>query len=133
MKLPSIKADADPASPAGPSLVEEPSGTGRTSLPRSPIAYLGALWRGEVPLSQAIWRDMACVGTALNIVAMGGAFLAVALGASTLTGIAIHLLPVPYNIFLVASVWRSAEREPADRAWAARIGSVAWLLVAFVI
>ena len=102
-------------------------------LPQSPVAYLVALWRGEVPLSQVVWRDMALVGTVINIVAMGLAFLAVAFGASTMSGIAIHMSPAPYNIFLVAAVWRSAERAPADQAWAARIGSLLWLLGAFVI
>jgi hypothetical protein len=131
VKIPSIKA-ADPG-PAPQAFAELSPDAAPSPLPRSPIAYLGAQWRGEVPLPQAVWRDMVLVGTVVNIVAMGLAFLAVALGASTMTGITIHLLPVPYNIFLVAAVWRSAEHAPADKAWAARIGSLLWLLVSFVI
>ena len=97
------------------------------------MTVLRRLWRGEIPLSQLVWRDMVCVGTLVNVVAMGIAFLFVVLGASLMTGIALHLLPVPYNIFLVTAVWRRAEREPADQAWAARFGSIVWLLIVFVI
>jgi hypothetical protein len=133
VKVPSIKADDPGPVPEAQAFAEGPSDRPPESLPRSPIAYLGAMWRGEVPLSQVVWRDMVLVGTVLNIVAMGLAFLVVVLGASMTAFIAIHFLPVPYNIFLVAAVWRSAERAPVDQAWAARIGSVAWLLAAFVI
>lgn len=134
MKVPSIKAYDEPGeAPAAQAFVEDAAGPESIPASRSPLGYLAALWRGEVPLQQVVWRDMVLVGTVVNILAMGIAFLAVALGASTMTGIAIHLLPAPYNIFLVAAVWRRAEREPADQAWAARIGSLLWLLVAFVI
>jgi hypothetical protein len=133
VKVPSIKADDPGPTPDAQAFAEGSSDSAPEGAPRSPIAYLGAMWRGEVPLSQAVWRDMVLVGTVVNIVAMGTAFFAVALGASTMTGIGIHLLPVPYNIFLVAAVWRSAEHAPPDKAWAARVGSLIWLLVAFVI
>ena len=134
MKIPSIKAygDAGPV-PDMQAFAEVAPEAAPVAAPLSPLAYLRALWRGDVPLPQVVWRDMVLVGTVVNIVAMGLAFLAVALGASTMTGIAIHLLPAPYNIFLVVAVWRSAERAPADQAWAARLGSLVWLLVAFVI
>jgi hypothetical protein len=137
VKLPSIKVDAVPAAPpVAPSLVEKPAAAPlppSPPLPRSPIGYAGALWRGDVPLAQVVWRDMVCVGTVVNIVAMGLAFLAVAFGASTMTAIVIQMLPVPYNIFLVTSAWKSAERARFDQAWAARLGSVLWLFAAFVI
>ena len=76
---------------------------------------------------------MLVVGTAVNIAAMGLAFLAVALGASTPIGIAIHLSPVPYNILLVASVWRRAGIERSDWSALAQIGALIWLVLAFVI
>jgi hypothetical protein len=133
VKVPSIKADDPGPVPEAQAFAELSPEAEPSSLPRSPIAYLGALWRGEVPLRQAVWRDMALVGTVVNIAAMGVAFFAVALGASMMTFFAIHFLPVPYNIFLVSAVWRSAERAPADEAWAARIGSLLWLMITFVI
>jgi hypothetical protein len=133
VKIPSIKVDDPGPAPDMQAFAEVPPETVPVAVPRSPIAYLGALWRGDVPLSQALWRDMALVGTVVNIAAMGAAFFVVALGASMTTFFAIHLLPVPYNIFLVAAVWRAAERAPAERAWTARIVSVLWLFAAFVI
>jgi hypothetical protein len=76
---------------------------------------------------------MILVGTLVNLAAMGLGFLAVALGASTAAGIAIFLAPVPYNILLVASVWRRADVERTDWGWLARIGSLIWLVLAFVV
>jgi hypothetical protein len=133
VKVPSIKADDPGAAPDMQAFAEVPPETAPVAAPRSPIAYPGALWRGELPLSLVLWRDMALVGTVVNIAAMGAAFFAIALGASMMTFIVIHFLPVPYNIFLVAAVWRAAERAPAEQAWMARIVSVLWLFVAFVI
>ncbi len=134
MKLPSTKAldGADPMPEAEP-FAEVAAPDPPKPLPRSPIGYLGALWRGEVPLTQAVWRDMVMVGTAINILTSGLSVLALMLGASTLIGVALYLSPVPYNLFLVGAVWRCAERAPFDQAWAARIGSVIWLFVAFLI
>jgi hypothetical protein len=76
---------------------------------------------------------MMTIGTAINLAMMGLAFLAMALGASTATGIAIHLLPLPYNILLVASVWQRAGFEPSSWGSLARVAALAWLLIAFVI
>jgi hypothetical protein len=104
-----------------------------TSRARSPIGYFRQLWRAEIPLSRVFWQDMIVVGTAINLAAMGLAVLAVVLGASTPAGIAILLAPVPYNILLVTSVWRRADVERADWGWLARLGSVLWLILAFVI
>jgi hypothetical protein len=103
------------------------------SQSRSPIGYFRQLWRAEVPLSRVFWQDMIVVGTVINLAAMGLAVLAVILGASTPAGIAIHLAPVPYNIVLVTSVWRRADIERSDWGWLARIGSLLWLILAFVI
>jgi hypothetical protein len=97
------------------------------------MGYFRQLWRAEVPLSRVFWQDMIVVGTVINLAAMGLAVLAVILGASTPAGIAIHLAPVPYNIVLVTSVWRRADIERSDWGWLARIGSLLWLILAFVI
>jgi hypothetical protein len=104
-----------------------------SDLARGRFGYFGRLWRAEIPLSRVFWHDTLVVGTAVNIAAMGLAVLAVVLGASTPAGIAIHLAPVPYNILLVNSVWRRADVERADWGWLARLGSLLWLILAFVI
>jgi hypothetical protein len=39
-------------------------------------------------------------------------------------------IPIPYNLFVVVAVWRSAGRYPGPQKWAdfARIGAVFWMI-----
>jgi hypothetical protein len=134
VKVPSIRGAPDPpAATELPPETEAPPVSASPSAARNPIGYFGELWRAEIPLSRVFWQDMILIGTLVNLVAMGLGFLSIALGASTATGIAIFLAPVPYNILLVASVWRRAGVERTDWGWLARIGALAWLLFAFVV
>jgi hypothetical protein len=126
VKVPSVRTESDrePDSEVG----NAPAGGGG-----GPIRYLALLWRGEVPLGQVFWRDMAVVGTVLNLSAMALAFGAVALGASTAAGIVIFMAPVPYNAFLVTAVWRRGEVESSEWVWPARIGAVVWFVLALLL
>jgi len=130
MRVPSIPARTDrPLRPA-----ERPGvGVHRQPSANPVIGYFQRLWWVEVPLARVFWRDMAVVGTLVNVAAIGAAVVVVALGASTGVGIAIFAAPTPYNIFLVAAVWRRADIERTEWAWPARIGALAWLLLAFLI
>jgi hypothetical protein len=132
VKVPSIKP-----SKTSPKASTEPNGVSEdvqpTGFARGLTGYFRRLWRAELPLSRVFWQDMAVVGTLLNLAAMALAFVAVALGASTPIGIAIFMTPIPYSIFLVAAVWRRADRESTEWAWPARIGALAWLVIAFLI
>lgn len=52
------------------------------------------------------WRDMVLVGTLINLLFTG---VALAMAASDLpigVAAAVHFAPLPYNLFLVAAVWR---------------------------
>ncbi len=69
------------------------------------------------------WRDMVTVGTVFNLLATAVA-LAIALADEAIVLAAVvHFAPLPYNLFLVASVWR----WPGVGAY--RWASVAWLVV----
>ncbi len=69
------------------------------------------------------WRDMVTVGTVINLLATAVA-LAVALADEAIELAAtVHFAPLPYNLFLVASVWRLTDTGPYR--WA----SLAWLAV----
>lgn len=95
--------------------------------------FFRARWRGAAPLGLLFWRDMAVVGTAVNVAAT---LLAVALlgaGASLPLVLAVHFLPLPYNIFLFVAVWRSAGRAAGWAAHAAPLAAAAWLVLAAVI
>jgi hypothetical protein len=136
VRLPSIRARSERSAPSdkAPQAGAQPGLGPEAAAPTGgPLGYFGRLWRADLALAQVFWRDMIVVGTVVNLVAIGLAFLAVAFGASTATGIAIFLAPVPYNILLVAAVWRRAAVESSDQAWGARIGALLWFLLALLL
>ncbi|MFW2354363.1 hypothetical protein [Hydrogenophaga sp.] len=85
------------------------------------MGFFTRRWCAEVPVRVLFWRDLVLVGTLINLLATG---VALALAASDLDialAAAVHFAPLPYNLFLVAAVWRL----PASSVhrWAA----VGWL------
>lgn len=88
------------------------------------------LWAGEVPLASAFWRYAVLYGFLVNAVASGLlAILLVRDAPLVLAGIAFAL-PLPYNLFAVVAVWRSADRYegPKLHAELARIVTVIWMI-----
>jgi hypothetical protein len=93
---------------------------------------LRRLWAGEVPLQTAFW-DYAVIGGL--IVNLTTSLLFLMLVAADLPFAALfvgYALSVPYNIFVLVAVWRSADRYEGERKWAdlARIVTLIWLIVA---
>ncbi len=84
-------------------------------------------WAGRLPLGAAFWTWGVAVGGTLNLAATAGSMGAVAAGLPALAALAIHQLPLPYNIAIGVGVWRSAGQYEGPRLWAdaARIGAVA--------
>ena len=102
---------------------------------------LSDLWAGRLPLPTAFWHWMIFWGFLLNLgatfaslavlVAAGGALQGWAAAAS----VALHLLPVPFNIACLVGVWRSAARpevEPTPRLLM-RSAAVVWTGASFLI
>lgn len=88
------------------------------------------LWIGEFPLGRAFWHYAVAYGLLLNLVTTL-AFLAVLLNnANMVLVVLVFASPVPYNIFMVVAVWRSADRYRGPKKWAelARLGTVIWML-----
>lgn len=81
--------------------------------------YFSRRWHGQVPLTVLLWRDMLIVGTLINIVATALALTAVIQGAHAGLAVALHLAPMPYNVFLFAALWRSPCRDFVTSAIAA--------------
>lgn len=90
-------------------------------------------WRGELPLPRALWWDMILVGSVVNLAAMLTALLLLARGAPDLLGAAVYFAPLPYNLLLTVSVWRSAERSGGQQAQAARLLALVWLVLAILL
>lgn len=96
-------------------------------------AFVRARWRGEVPLRTALWWDMVLVGSVVNLAAMLAGLLLFARGAPDLLGAAVYFAPLPYNLLLVVSVWRSAGRAGGPQAQGARVLALAWLALAILL
>ncbi len=89
--------------------------------------------RGGVSLNRLVWLDMVLVGTTINLATSFAALVVLGLKWPLWASVAVYLSPLPYNLFLVAAVWRTAERlEPGHRALA-RTAAFAWLVVATLI
>jgi hypothetical protein len=106
------------------SIVMEPLTKSQLSV----VAQLVALWRGELPLSQAFWEYAIVYGTIANIVATAAAIAAVAAGLPDAVGIGLFLSPVPYILTAVVGVMRSASRYQGTPVWAglAKIAVIVW-------
>jgi hypothetical protein len=87
-------------------------------------------WRGDVPVGLVLWLDMLVVGTAINVVTTVAALLLFATDFPTLAGAAVYFSPLPYNLFVLIAVWRSAAKVHEPRRSAARACAVLWFLVA---
>jgi hypothetical protein len=94
-----------------------------------------ALWRGDIPLPLAFWRLTLLIGTLINLLATGLMLIAIALGLPAEVAILIHFLPLPYNVLVLVSVWRSAMRYqgPPVFATAAQLLTALWFALALII
>jgi hypothetical protein len=91
-------------------------------------AFFRLRWHGQVPLAVLLWRDMVCVGTLVNLAASFLGLAALALGAHGGIAVALHLAPLPYNVFLLAAVLRLQTTSTVTT-----IIAVLWFLVVMVI
>ena len=85
-------------------------------------------WRGKTPLPRLFWIDLLATATVLNLLFGFVSLLMLAKRVDWAWVFAVHALVIPYNAFLVVSIWRHVETPPWMRA-----ASAVWLLVAFAI
>jgi hypothetical protein len=97
------------------------------------VAYVRSLWLGELPLPRVFWTDMLAIGTVVNIVSGIGAMLLFVSGAPISIGVAVHFLPLPYNLLLFFAVWQAAAREASRWSFPAQVGALLWFFVMFVV
>lgn len=88
---------------------------------QSLVGFFTRRWRAEVPMRVLFWQDLALAGTLLNLLFTGAALAMAAAGLSIALAAAVHFAPLPFNLFLVAAVWRL----PASGLY--RWAAVAWL------
>jgi len=97
------------------------------SVPSAWVGYFSNRWRGNVNASKLLLWDMLAIGTALNVVTSFLALLLLAKGA-TYSAIFFHFALLPYNLFLVLSLWRSSEKSRTTK-----IIAVIWFAITIMI
>jgi hypothetical protein len=90
--------------------------------PVSKGSYFACRWRGDLPMSTLLRRDMLLIGTTINVGATFAGLMSLALGAPSWLALVLHFSPMPFNLFLFAAVCRSPARTPMTITVAA-----AWL------
>ena len=92
------------------------------------IGFFQGRWRGETDIRLLLWRDVIYVGTLINLAAGFTGVVMLIQEVAAVWALAVHLAPVPYNGFLLLSVWRSKQCTPA----ASTIATI-WFLVMLII
>ena len=95
--------------------------------------FFRSRWLGQVPLDRLFWRDMVLVGTAISIASSVAALILLGLKMPLGLVLAVHFAPVPYAIFLMSAVWRTAEKIGGAKASMMRLGAALWLIATIVI
>jgi hypothetical protein len=95
---------------------------------------IAELWTGRTPLPRAFWEYAIGYGTLLNLVTTFASFAALAAGAGAVIAIALHFLPLPYNILVVVGVWRSSDNYDGPAIWAvlSRVCVIVWAVIASI-
>ena len=91
------------------------------------VDYFRALWSGTEPLHRILVSDLLIGGTLINVATLAVALFLFGLEAPKWLAVAVFFSPLPYNLFLVVSVWRTAGGSGSVLAWTARIVSLAWI------
>lgn len=74
--------------------------------------FISRRWQGLVDWKTLFWRDLLVIGTGLNLLMTGTALVLLSQGVPAQWALLAHLLPLPYNLLIVSSIW-SAPKRPA--------------------
>ena len=93
--------------------------------------FVKRLWAGDLPLPQAIWEYAVFYGLLINVLTDVLFYALLINDANSVLVVLAFALPIPYNIFVIVAVWRSAGRYPGPEKLRdlARLGTVVWMVV----
>ncbi|MBN9220978.1 MAG: hypothetical protein J0I79_23785 [Mesorhizobium sp.] len=94
--------------------------------------FFRSRWLGLTPIDRLFWRDMMLVATVISIASSAVALILLGLKMPLGLVLAVHFSPVPYNLFLTLSVWRTVGTSGA-KASLMMLGSALWLIATLVI
>lgn len=99
------------------------------SYAESPVrVFFRSRWQGDISLQKLFWWDTLAVATLINA---GVALFAIILLAKGMANnglwLLLHLILLPYNLFLVMAVWRHEKSE-----YTLRLVTLGWLGVTLI-
>jgi hypothetical protein len=97
------------------------------SVAARPSGYFRERWSGQISFRQLFWWDMLGVATLLNASVALFSLILLTQGVTGGVWLALHMIVLPYNVFLVMSVWRHVHATPMAR-WVSMIWLGASLL-----
>lgn len=87
------------------------------------LGFVRTRWQGDISLRRLFWWDTLAVATLINAFVAIFAMILLAKGMADGGGwFLLHLILLPYNIFLVVTVWRHEHSENT-----LRIATLGWL------
>lgn len=93
--------------------------------------FIGRLWRGEFTLHETFWRYTVAYGLLINAITSVGFLILIVNGHTILAFLVGYGLAIPYNLFALIALWRSADRFEGERTTAEimRIAGTVWILL----
>ena len=91
--------------------------------------FIARLWRGEHDLHDTFWRYTIVIGLAINLATSAGFMVLITTGLPVAAAIVGYGLSVPYNIFILIALWRSAGayKGPQFTATFMRVTGILWM------
>ena len=88
------------------------------------LTFFSQRWHGRIGWPTLFWRDLLLIGTGMNVLMTGTALALLSQDVPIGWVLLAHLLPLPYNMFIVSAIWRLQQRPLAILAV-----SLGWLLL----
>lgn len=82
------------------------------------MTKLRALWSGELPLGEAFWTFAIGIGLLVNLITSVLLLTLISLDRPWAALLVGYIIPIPYNVFAVVGVWRSAGRYQGKAGYA---------------
>ena len=90
--------------------------------------FITPRWQGRIDWRTLFWRDLLLIGTGLNLLMTGAALALLAQAVALPWVVLVHMLPLPYNLFIVSAIW-SAPNRPTVVC----VVSAFWLVLLIVV
>ncbi|MEO3999117.1 hypothetical protein [Mesorhizobium sp. CAU 1732] len=95
--------------------------------------FLTSRWNGTAPFGTLFWRDMMVIATLISLAMLGVSLAVLEMGYPTWLAIAAFLLPIPWNTFLVACVFRTVDAQSHRYGFIAKLAAILWFLIAAIL